>query len=84
MTEISRLPTPLRTDDDLFIPPAERKTMTTIQAHECRWPFGDPLKQDFHFCGKLKADGSPYCEFHTQRAVQASRPRSAVYRPHAA
>lgn len=32
----------------------------------CRYPHGDPMEADFHFCGARKADGSPYCEAHTR------------------
>jgi GcrA cell cycle regulator len=84
MSDINTLPAPLRADDDLIIPISERKTVETLLANDCRWPFGDPMSGDFHFCGKQKKDGSPYCEFHVRRAFQAAKPRPAVYRPHAA
>jgi GcrA cell cycle regulator len=58
--------------------------MATLQADDCRWPFGDPLQLEFHFCGKRKSDGKPYCDFHMQRAFQAARPRAVYYRPKAA
>lgn len=80
MSENRPPPTPERTDD-LRIPLAEQKTMVTLMANDCRWPFGDPLTQDFHFCGKHKADGKPYCDFHMHRAFQAARPRAVQYRP---
>jgi hypothetical protein len=83
MSENKSPPVPLRTDD-LNIPLAERKTMATLLPGDCRWPFGDPLGQDFHFCGKRKTDGHPYCDFHMERAFQAARPRAVYYRPHAA
>lgn len=83
MNEIKRPPTPIRTDD-ITIPLKERKSIATLMADDCRWPFGDPLAPDFHFCGKQKVDGSPYCEFHMRRAFQAARPRTAFYRPQAA
>jgi GcrA cell cycle regulator len=65
---------------DLVIPPNERKTLRTLKGNECRWPYGDPRQKDFHFCGKRKAAGKPYCEFHVRRAFQPARPRE--YRPH--
>lgn len=75
-------PTPLRTNDDLNIPHGERKTVATLLADDCRWPFGDPLEPDFHFCGKRKMDGNPYCEFHMLRAFNATRARAVgVGRP---
>ena len=30
---------------------------------------------DFHFCGKNKVPGLPYCEFHARRAFQPPQPR---------
>jgi GcrA cell cycle regulator len=65
---------------DLAIPLKERKTLRTLKRNECRWPYGDPRKREFYFCGKRKATGHPYCEFHMDRAIQPSRPRA--YRPH--
>lgn len=69
--------------DDLKIPVKERKTVETLLPGDCRWPIGDPLHRDFHFCGKHSADGDPYCEFHMRRGFQVSRPRLVPYRPRA-
>jgi GcrA cell cycle regulator len=52
-----------------------------LLADECRWPFGDPLSGDFHFCGARKQDGRPYCEVHTREAFQTAKPRAVVQRP---
>lgn len=30
----------------------------------CRWPFGDPGDEDFHFCGRQVVPGKPYCGEH--------------------
>lgn len=30
----------------------------------CRWPNGDPLGDDFHFCMAHRAVGATYCRFH--------------------
>lgn len=83
MSENKSLPVPLRTDD-LKIPLNEQKTVATLLVDDCRWPFGDPLERDFHFCGKQKADGKPYCDFHMRRAFQAARPRAVNYKLSAA
>ena len=32
--------------------------------HMCRWPFGDPGDDDFHFCGRQVAPSKPYCPEH--------------------
>ena len=30
---------------------------------------------DFHFCGRKKVTGLPYCDFHARRAFQPPQPR---------
>lgn len=61
--------------EELDIPLAERKTIQTLTECSCRWPIGDPQLADFHFCGKTKVTGLPYCEFHARRAFQPPQPR---------
>ncbi|MCC0008010.1 MAG: hypothetical protein H6876_07800 [Hyphomicrobiaceae bacterium] len=76
-------PPTLPQNDDLDIPVNERKSVETLMPADCRWPIGDPQQQDFHFCGKHRSDGAPYCEVHMRRAFQALRPRLAPHRPRA-
>ena len=61
--------------EELVIPLAERKTIQTLTEASCRWPIGDPQHADFHFCGKGKVQGLPYCEFHARRAFQPPQAR---------
>ncbi len=61
--------------EELVIPLAERKSIQTLTEQHCRWPIGDPQQADFHFCGKGKVPGLPYCEFHARRAYQPPQPR---------
>lgn len=61
--------------EELVIPLAERKNIQTLTECNCRWPIGDPQMSDFHFCGKEKVAGLPYCEFHARRAFQPPQPR---------
>lgn len=61
-------------EGELVIPLGERKTLQTLDACSCRWPIGDPRSADFHFCGKNKVPGLPYCEFHARRAYQLVDP----------
>lgn len=44
-------------------------TLSTLAAHSCRWPIGNPAATDFGFCGRKKVRGS-YCETHAARAFQ--------------
>jgi GcrA cell cycle regulator len=66
---------PLPVVEELVIPLAERKTIQTLVECSCRWPIGDPQHADFHFCGKTKVAGLPYCEFHARRAFQPPQVR---------
>lgn len=61
--------------EELDIPMAERKTIQTLSECSCRWPIGDPQLAEFHFCGKNKVPGLPYCEFHARRAFQPPQAR---------
>jgi GcrA cell cycle regulator len=61
--------------EELVIPMAERKTIQSLTECSCRWPIGDPQAADFHFCGRSKVVGLPYCEVHARRAFQPSAPR---------
>ena len=61
--------------EELVIPEKERKYITTLTDSCCRWPIGDPQHADFHFCGKGKVTGLPYCEFHARRAFQPPQAR---------
>lgn len=36
----------------------------------CRWPFGDPTKPGFHFCGAHSSAGEVYCSDHAKVAFQ--------------
>lgn len=61
--------------EELVIPLEERKSILTLTDVSCRWPIGDPQLEDFHFCGRDKMMGLPYCEFHARRAYQPAAPR---------
>ena len=53
---------------EIFIPVEERISLMQLSESTCKWPIGDPLGDDFHFCGRTSEDGKPYCEFHSKRA----------------
>ena len=39
-------------------------TTETLTEASCRWPEGDPKLPGFHFCGRQRAAGMPYCAHH--------------------
>jgi GcrA cell cycle regulator len=53
----------------------ERVTIMELRESMCRWPIGDPGREDFRFCGSRSCSGSPYCEHHAQIAYQPSSDR---------
>jgi GcrA cell cycle regulator len=61
--------------EELVIPLNERKYIQTLTESCCRWPIGDPQEPEFHFCGKKKIPGLPYCEVHARRAFQPPQAR---------
>ncbi len=36
----------------------------------CRWPLGDPSKQDFAFCGAARSGRASYCRHHLVKAFE--------------
>ncbi len=54
--------------NEIFIPEGERLSLLDLNEHTCKWPIGDPLNPDFHFCGRPSKEDGPYCEFHARRA----------------
>lgn len=71
-------PLPVDMGEELVIPMHLRKSIATLDDGDCRWPIGDPQHEDFHFCGRSKLDGIPYCEFHARRAFQPPRVATGV------
>ena len=55
----------------------EYATIMTIRDHMCKWPIGDPMDDDFRFCGRKNKKDEPYCEAHCNVAYQPSRRRGA-------
>jgi GcrA cell cycle regulator len=59
-----------------FVAPTSRKlTLVQLGERTCKWPEGDPMLSDFHFCGNDIRDGSPYCSFHSKLAFQPASER---------
>jgi GcrA cell cycle regulator len=44
----------------------------------CRWPFGDPAKEEVRYCGKRPIAGLPFCGYHCRLAYQPLQPRRRV------
>ncbi|WP_196259887.1 GcrA family cell cycle regulator [Pelagibacterium limicola] len=53
---------------ELYIPVEERISLLQLSEKTCKWPIGDPMSSEFHFCGRTSEEGKPYCDFHARRA----------------
>jgi GcrA cell cycle regulator len=61
--------------DNVVVPIFRRVPLIRLTERTCKWPLGDPLKEDFCFCGNDSPDSSPYCGFHQKLAYQPSAER---------
>ena len=43
-------------------------TVLTLGAHMCKWPIGDPSRDDCTFCGRRASEEGPYCIDHARVA----------------
>lgn len=68
----------------LYVRPASENVVVPISRHlllvelterTCKWPNGDPLSEDFHFCGNDAAESGPYCQYHARLAFQPASER---------
>lgn len=60
---------------NVVVPISRRLALTELTERTCKWPVGDPMKDDFHFCGNDSPDSSPYCTYHARLAYQPSAER---------
>ena len=65
----------LRPAADVVIPISRRLTLTQLTERTCKWPNGDPLAEDFSFCGNEAGESGPYCGYHSKVAYQPASER---------
>jgi GcrA cell cycle regulator len=68
------LPVPANRNN-VVVPMSRRLELTQLTERTCKWPIGDPLNDDFHFCGNESPDNSTYCTYHQRLAYQPSAER---------
>ena len=56
--------------NNVVVPISRRLALTELTERTCKWPIGDPMTDDFHFCGCETSDTSPYCTYHGKMAYQ--------------
>lgn len=59
------------------VPLSRRLKLVDLTSLTCRWPNGDPLAEDFGFCGHDASGDGPYCSFHSKIAYQPVGARHA-------
>jgi GcrA cell cycle regulator len=64
-----RLPSPVPIED-IVVPISLNVSLMALNDSMCKWPFGDPGADGFHFCGHKNFNGLPYCEYHSRVAYQ--------------
>lgn len=65
-----------RTETESVVVPISRHLrLVDLTERTCKWPNGDPLSEDFHFCGNDAAESGPYCKYHARLAFQPAAER---------
>ncbi|WP_336287690.1 MULTISPECIES: GcrA family cell cycle regulator [unclassified Bartonella] len=63
---------------DVVVPMSRHLSLLQLSENTCRWPVGDPLSPDFHFCGADSGENSSYCAFHAKIAFQPISERRRI------
>lgn len=70
------LPKPaLRTNENIVVPISKNLKLIELTERTCKWPNGDPLHEDFSFCGNESPESGPYCTYHSRIAFQPASER---------
>ncbi|WP_273722455.1 GcrA family cell cycle regulator [Bartonella sp. AU18XJBT] len=68
----------MSTKFNIVVPISRQLNLLQLSENTCRWPVGDPLSADFHFCGADSNENSPYCAFHAKLAFQPISERRRI------
>ncbi|UTO28496.1 GcrA family cell cycle regulator [Bartonella harrusi] len=66
------------TNSNVVVPLSRQLNLLQLSENTCRWPVGDPLSPDFHFCGADSGENGPYCAFHAKIAFQPISERRRI------
>ncbi len=55
---------------DVVVPISKKLSLIELSENTCKWPIGDPLSEEFHFCGNESGESGPYCTYHASLAFQ--------------
>jgi GcrA cell cycle regulator len=65
----------VRPQDNVVIPIPLKLKLVELGERTCKWPIGDPLSEDFAFCGNDVGECGPYCGYHSRLAYQPASER---------
>ncbi|MGF7008048.1 GcrA family cell cycle regulator [Aminobacter sp. BE322] len=65
----------IRPVENVVVPISRRLQLIQLSERTCKWPNGDPLSEDFNFCGNDVGDSGPYCGYHSKVAFQPASER---------
>lgn len=65
----------LRPTEDVVIPISRQLDLLQLTERTCKWPNGDPLSEEFSFCGNEAGETGPYCSYHSRLAYQPASER---------
>lgn len=68
----------LRPVENVVVPISRHLKLVELTERTCKWPNGDPLSEEFHFCGNDAAESGPYCNYHSRIAFQPASERRRV------
>ena len=61
--------------ENVVVPISRRLQLVQLSERTCKWPNGDPLTEEFSFCGNDAAETGPYCGYHSKVAFQPASER---------
>jgi GcrA cell cycle regulator len=61
--------------ENVVVPISRRLKLIELTERTCKWPNGDPLAEDFSFCGNDSQETGPYCTYHSRIAFQPASER---------
>ncbi|RFC67122.1 MULTISPECIES: GcrA family cell cycle regulator [Mesorhizobium] len=65
----------LRPAENVVVPISRRLSLVDLTERTCKWPNGDPLTEEFSFCGNQSGESGPYCAYHARVAFQPASER---------
>ena len=65
----------LRPAENVVVPISRQLGLLQLTERTCKWPNGDPLAEEFSFCGNEAGESGPYCTYHSRLAYQPASER---------